>query len=58
MLRAWVRAIGIVSILVGFLSFKFTPGISPERNLSLFHNLVDLGLLILLSFLITSGHEY
>jgi hypothetical protein len=44
MLKAWVRGIGIVSVLVGILSFKFMPGINPIRDLSLFgHKFTSLG---------------
>jgi hypothetical protein len=52
MFRQWIRGIGIVIALVGGLSFKFTPGINPERDLSVFHNLADLGLFIEYGFIL------
>lgn len=42
--REALRAIGIVAILIGGLCFPVGYGINPERDLSAFHNLADLGM--------------
>lgn len=72
-LKAWIRGIGIVAVLVGVLAFPVGMGINPKRDTNIFHNFADLGLfaeyafvpigvgivLILISFLIPSqiGHK-
>ena len=43
-LKAWIRGIGIVAVLVGVLAFPVGIGINPKRDTSIFHNFADLGL--------------
>ncbi len=43
-LREMLRVFGIIAILIGGLCFPVGYGISPERDLSAFHNLADLGM--------------
>jgi hypothetical protein len=45
-LKAWIRGIGIVAVLVGVLAFPVRIGINPERDTSIFHNFADLGLFV------------
>ena len=43
-IKSWILGDGIVIALVGAISFPGNPGISPERDTSLFHNLADYGM--------------
>lgn len=42
--RETLRVLGIVAILIGGLCFPVGYRISPERDLSAFHNLADLAM--------------
>ena len=51
-LKLWVRGIGIVLVLIGFMSFPLGSSVNPERSTSLFYFLVDLGFLAKFGFML------
>ena len=53
-IKSWLRAAGIVIFALGGLCLPLGVGISPKRDLNVFHNLADAGLFNKAGFVIAA----
>src|SRR5262245_66004214 len=54
-LKLWLRGVGVILMLIGFMSFPLGSSLNPERWTSQFYLFADLGLLSTVGFSLVIG---